>query len=286
MSFTLGHANVQQPDPQSQRLQTIAVVARSSDVATFNEALKDHGAIDALLGFDDHTVGELAIIWRTAKFNLIAKGARQVMVGGRRGDGSPGDRRRRGPNRWVAWVVLDELLTGKRVIVATHHAIAKPDTSAKWRRPLRDRGFAGVVTELRAVRANHPDADLLLTGDLNTIGAITAFLALGVREAKTPPTYGKNLRYDRIWGDVSNVRVMATKADHRALLATVTLGDTATPHPPHDPPPNKPAGRPKPRRPHNPWSRKGRRIRRRNPRRWRRIRRAFRRWRRNHRRHP
>jgi hypothetical protein len=248
MTFRLVHAAGNQFFPQNKRLGIIATASRNSDIFTLSEANKDHGAINALLGFDNHTIGELSIGWRTAKFTVVDKGARQVMVGGKRGDGSPGDRRRRGPNRWVAWVVLNERATGKDVLIATHHAIARADTQHKWRRPLRAQGFLGTVNELRAARARHRDAQVILTGDLNTVGAITAFVTLGVREVKTPATFGRN-RYDRIYSTdtLTNLTTFATGSDHKALGAIVTLGNTTTPLPAA---PDAPVGPPPKVQPH------------------------------------
>jgi N-acetylmuramoyl-L-alanine amidase len=247
VTFTLRFTNVQQPDPASHRLDTIATTARGADVIAFNEANKDHGAITALQAFDEYIVNELALAWRLDKFTLIDKGNRLVGRGGRLGAEGSGTRddRRRGPNRYVAWVVLRELATAREVLIATHHAIARADTVAKWRRPLRRSAFRNTGTELqRAARRNPSVVGMLIVGDLNTIGAVNY---PGPREVEvnTPATYGRRLRYDRIHREgevaVSGVRVFKTRSDHKGLEADITLGGVPTPAPP--PPKEEPMPR-------------------------------------------
>jgi hypothetical protein len=276
MTFTLGHANIQQTDNMPDELATVDLVHDHCDVATWNEARDSAGAIDALLGWDSRAYLGLSVAWNTAKLQWVMSGHNVVMQGGHVGaDGKPGgDSRRVGPSRAVLWVTLREKATSRLVIVATHHTVAKADTTAKWRRGIRAAGWAGVVRSLRDARKTFPDAKLILTGDLNTIGAITAFVTLGIREARTPATHGRN-RYDRIFGEVSNVRTLATRSDHKALLATVSLAGEVVPMP------DAPVGPPPKVRALSPWRRYARRWRRRHPRPWRRI---VRRWRRTHRR--
>ena len=233
MTFTLGHCNIQQTDSASNELRTIGAVASKCDVATWNEARDAKNSIGALNEFDSYVRGGIGISWRVERFECIGKGIRYVMKGGRhRG-------RRLGPTRYVMWALLEEKATGRKVIIATHHSIAKADTDNKWRRPFRAAGWAKAVTELRAVQKRHPGVPLVFDGDWNTIGKVTAFAALGLREVKTPTTFGKRLRYDRIHANtgVSNVRTLTTRSDHKALLATVTLGGAATPPDPPKPPP-------------------------------------------------
>lgn len=235
LSFYLRHTNVEQPDPTAARHATIHATAALADVFTLNECGKDHAYVKALSGFSDLTVGENSIGWRPEKFTRVDAGSRKVMRGGRLG--RPGqrarrrrDRRRRGPNRYVLWVVLREKATGRDVIVATHHAIAKADTAHKWRRGLRRQGFRAVGRELlRAMRRN-PSAALLITGDLNTKGAVN-FAGPSEVEVPTPKTYGR-LRYDRLFkaGPVSvgKVGTFKTHSDHKGLRATITLLDPGT----------------------------------------------------------
>lgn len=244
MTFTLRFSNIQQPDPASQRLQAIATVAKGADLAVFNEVGKDHDAIRALLGFNDYTLGQNAIAWRGDKFLLVDKGAKLVMRGGRLGAllRRARDRRRRGPNRYVLWVVLEERSTAREVLVATHHAISRADTSAKWRRPLRRAGFRSAGRELvRALRRNPSVSGLLLVGDMNTIGRVS-FPGPQEVEVRTPATHGPR-RYDRLFRSggvrVSSVGTFTTHSDHKGLSATVTLTDSP------EPPPKSPRRRPR-----------------------------------------
>lgn len=232
MSFTLGHANIQQTDNARDEAATVDELFDHADVITWNEARDAGTLIRNRPGWKAAVAGGLGISWKTDKFELVDHGSRVVMQGGHVGaDGHRGgDDRRVGPSRLVLWVVLREKATGRLVLIATHHTVARADTVAKWRRGIRARGWGGVVVELVAARRKYPSAKLILTGDFNTIGAITAFVSLGVREAKTPATHGR-ARYDRIFGAVSNIRTLVTRSDHRALLATVTLTGAIDPAP-------------------------------------------------------
>lgn len=226
--FQLGHFAGDMFMAQSKRLRVISQAAEDCDVFTLSEVSKDHAAIRALLEFDDWTVGELSIAWRKDKFELVDKGQSQVMQGGRLGAGfRRRDKRRRGPSRLVIWVVLREKSTGLLILVVTHHAIAKADTAHKWRRRLRAQGFRGVVREILRARRRHPGIARVMTGDLNTMGRITAFARSGLRQVPTPATYGR-LKYDRIYKAgpvlVDGVRRVQTAGDHKALTARVRLG--------------------------------------------------------------
>lgn len=222
--FDLAHINIESPDPAWQNKQTIHAALRRGQVVCFNE-LKEaaaHAALKAAKGFDCYIHGENAIAWDAQIFELVASGNHVVMHGGHVGaDGLPGgaDRRRVGPSRTVAWAVLRHKASGKLVIIATHHAVAKADTSQKWRRDLRDASFDEVGAVLHEVHHEH-HAPMLLTGDMNTIGRIRID---GMREVKTPPTYG-HFRYDRIFqlqAHVRDVRTFRTHSDHLGLSAKV-----------------------------------------------------------------
>lgn len=227
MTFTLGHANIEQPDPLSHQLNTVKEVRDHCDLATWNEAMDTAGALKAMSGWETRTTGGLAISWKVDRFDLIGAGSSRVMTGGKHKG------RRLGPNRYVLYVLLRERATGRALILATHHSIAKADTDNKWRRSFRSAGWRNVVSVLREVKKRHSGIPLILTGDMNTIRGITAFVSLGVREVKTPATFGKRLRYDRIFAttSVSNVHTLTTKSDHKALLSTVTLGPAVDPEP-------------------------------------------------------
>lgn len=234
MTFTLCHAAGDMFMGNARRDAVIDFAANHGDVFTVSESQKDHADIKAHAAMATYSVGELGIGWRKGTFVRAGMGHRQVMRGGRlgvlRAAGRVVPKRlrraRRGPSRLVAWVCLTEVATGQQVIVSTHHAIAKADTTHKWRRPLRRKGFLGVVAELKVAQARFPDADVILTGDMNARGRIYAFASAGLRQVNTPSTFGR-LRYDRIFikhGHVTGVRRAKTAGDHKALIATVTLG--------------------------------------------------------------
>lgn len=225
-TFRLAQANVEQPDSPADTARTINIVAAHADVATFNEANEatTHKLIRHLPGWEAHTPGhgaarEDCIAWRTSAFLAVHRGASVVMHGGVVGG------RRRGPSRAVTWVLLRERDTGAEFILAAHHAIARADTPGfRWRRPLRDAGFKTVARELARLLADY-DAPLILTGDLNTVGR-ARFAGLGLREVRTPATFGRK-RYDRILTTpgvrVRGVHALRTKSDHLALTARVSI---------------------------------------------------------------
>jgi len=222
----LAHTNVEAPDPVRQNHNTILRALNLGDVVTLNEASEatSHAVIRAALGFSSHIAGENVIAWRVDRFREVATGRRVVMRGGHVGAGRRRtDKRRVGPSREVAWALLEDVDSGAQLIAATHHAVAKADTSAKWRRRLRTRGFAAVAKELRRVLKQH-DAPLVLTGDMNTVGRIV-FRLHGLREVKTPATYGRK-RYDRIFVlgcKARRVKTFRTNSDHLGLTAEITL---------------------------------------------------------------
>lgn len=228
MTFRLAQANCEQPDSALDTAVTIHTVAAHADVATFNEATEaaTHATLHALRGWQVHTPAhgsprENCIGWRLEMFRCLHRGATVVMRGGRVGP----LHRRRGPSRSVTWVLLEENATKARFILATHHAIARADTPGfRWRRPLRAAGFKATARALARVMADY-DAPLILTGDLNTVGRVH-FARLGLREVRTPGTYGRK-RYDRILTTpsirVRDVSTLTTRSDHLALTALVTL---------------------------------------------------------------
>lgn len=226
MTFRLAHSNVCEPDSALQTAQTIHAVLARADVATFNEANDPdtHHLLDLAHGWDAYAPAhgaarEDCIAWRPDVFDFLLGGTRVVMRGGIVAG------RRRGPSRAVSWVLLRERSTGAVVFVATHHDAAKGRTTQRWRWPLVLAGFRHVAAELATARRAHPGAALILTGDLNTTGPVR-FPGTGLREVRTPPTYGRK-RYDRILATpgviVRDVRAFTTKSDHLALAATVTL---------------------------------------------------------------
>ena len=222
----LAHTNVEAPDPVAQNHNTILRALGLGHVVTLNEASEatSHAVVRAAQGFSSHIAGENVIAWRVDRFREVAVGRRVVMRGGHVGAGlRRADKRRVGPSREVAWALLEDVFDSERLIVATHHAVAKADTSAKWRRRLRARGFAAVARELRRVLKQH-DAPLVLTGDMNAVGRIV-FRLHGLREVKTPATYGRK-RYDRLFVlgcEVGHVRTFRTNSDHLGLTAEITL---------------------------------------------------------------
>lgn len=226
--FRLSHANVEQPDSSADTAATVAKVLEMADVATFNEA-NDASTRRLLRSYQAEawsvfipTAGppENCIMWRSAQFRRIGAGSKVIMKGG------VVNGRRRGPSRSVSWVVLEEDATRHRVIVATVHTIAKADTSARWRRPLRRRSFESMSIALARVMARHPHAELILTGDMNTIGKTGIPGLLPVREVKTPRTYSI-FRYDRVYATsrvhITGVRAFRTRSDHKALTMSVAL---------------------------------------------------------------
>jgi hypothetical protein len=261
VSFTLCHAAGDVYMKTARRRGVYTNASRHGDVLTFSEANKDHAAVRALRGFSTALVSELAICWRTSKFTRIDQGARLVMVGGHRGRlGSRRDHRRRGPNRYVLWVVLRENATGVEWLISTHHAIAKSDTKAKWRRTLRAQGFRNTAAELRRAQKKHPKALLVATGDWNTRGKVN--LGLGLTEARTPATFGRSLRYDRVQhtgaSRVTGITTIRTGGDHRGVVARLGGIGHATPPPkpthipPHPAPKPTPKPQPKPPEVHMP----------------------------------
>lgn len=194
MSFRLIHSSGNQFDTDAHRRAMYPAAAAKGDVFTTGEANKDHAAIRALVGFDATVYQELAIAWRREAFDLIDKDFRLVMVGGKRGPLGSKSKSRRGPNRYALLVVLREKSTGRQWIVATHHAIAKADTSYLWRRPLRSQGFHNFGLFVKSWQAKYPSAQVVLTGDWNTRGTVRF---TGLTELPTPGTYGR-LRYDRV----------------------------------------------------------------------------------------
>lgn len=226
MSFHLAHANVEEPDSASLTAETIAEVLAVCEVATFNEAgepethrtLRSYST-DWGVYIPKGNADENCIMWQRHVFRHLESGSRIVMRGG------VVSGHRRGPSRGVSWVVLEERTTGKRFILATHHAIAKADTSALWRRGLRTLGFENTASVLHRVMDRHPHAELILTGDMNTKGRVE-FPGLPVIEVRTPPTMGAK-RYDRILTtgcvDVHRVHAFRTNSDHKALVASVHL---------------------------------------------------------------
>lgn len=243
--------------PASRRRGIYPQVARLADVMSVTESQYDRAAIRTLPGFGTAFLGGLALAWRRDRLRLVASGGRRVMVGGRRGAGkSRRDRRRRGPDRFVLWVLLADS-TGQQWLVFFHHAIAKADSMA-WRRPLRAQGFAGVAAEVTRVTRLYPAARVLMLGDWNTRGPVS--FGNGLTEVKTPPTFGRRapkrgVRLDRIKRSadvaVSGVTTLRTASDHRALLAVVApAGKRVPPTPPPvskpKPAPVKPKSAPKP----------------------------------------
>ncbi|NYD43923.1 hypothetical protein [Nocardioides panaciterrulae] len=225
-TFRLAHTNIESPDPARLNAETITDALARGDVVTFNEAKEktSHEVLRSAEGFSCHIAGENAISWLVERFREKAVGRHVVMRGGHVGAGlRRTDRRRVGPSRELAWALLEDLHTDGLLIAATHHAVAKADTTAKWRRRRRARGFHAVAKELRRILAQHPGAALALTGDMNTIGRIV-FRVHGLREVKTPATYGRR-RYDRLFVlrcKARHVRAFRTHADHLGLSADIT----------------------------------------------------------------
>lgn len=227
MTFRLAQSNVEAPASALDTAITIHTVVEHADVATFNEATEasTHATLHAVPGWSVHTPAhgsprENCIGWRLDAFRCLHRGAAVVMRGG-----VGRNHRRRGPSRSVTWVLLEETATKDRFILATHHAIARADTPGfRWRRPLRAAGFKATARTLAKVMADY-DAPLILTGDLNAVGRVH-FARLGLREVRTPGTFGRK-RYDRILASpsvrVRNVETLRTRSDHLALTALVTL---------------------------------------------------------------
>lgn len=227
-SLVLVHASNDMFAATKRRQGTIRVLD-NGDIYTTGEGQKDHAYLRGRPGFDEYIQGELAIGWRRSKFEKIGSWHEQVTRGGKIGSGRPGDHRRRGPSRLVAMVALRVKATGEVIIVATHHAIAKADTAHKWRRPLRDEGFADVADAVNWFAKKHPGAGVILTGDLNTRGRITIFKRAGLVEVPTKATFGR-LRYDRIYRKGLSVKVLRyknTPTDHAAIVSRVTLPEKA-----------------------------------------------------------
>jgi endonuclease/exonuclease/phosphatase family metal-dependent hydrolase len=225
VTFRLAHANVEQPDSALDTAKTIHTVIAHADVVTFNECTEEstHSTLRHLPGWDAYlpsrgAARENCIVWRRDTFALAHAGHQVVMRGGEVLG------RRRGPSRAVTWALLVEKATGAEFVLATHHAVARADTVAKWRRPLRRSGFKHTANALAKVLRAHPGA-LVLTGDLNTIGRVR-FAGLGLHEVKTPGTFGRR-RYDRILTTsavhVRDVHTLRTKSDHLALTARISL---------------------------------------------------------------
>lgn len=233
MEFTLCHAAGDMFMPAVRRRRVVKFAAIHGDIFTLSEVIKDHDFIASVKAVDSYVVGELGIGWDASRFEKVEARYRQVMRGGRRGAlrRTRRDRRRRGPSRGVARVLLRDIETREWVLAFTHHAIAKGDTKHKWRRPLRRQGFLGVVREIKRAQAKYPDVPIILTGDLNTIRwRILVFARAGLRQVKTPATFGR-LRYDRIYVSkdvkVSGIKRERTAGDHKALIATITTKEVA-----------------------------------------------------------
>ena len=241
MSFRLIHASGNQFDTDRNRRAMYPAAAAKGDVFTTGEANKDHATLRAIPGFDSVIYSELSVAWRRSDFDLIQTGARLVMGGGKHGPLGSKSTARRGPNRYALVAVLREKKTGQQWIIATHHSIAKADTSFLWRRPLRSQGFKNFAAFVAAYRKRYPHAQAVLTGDWNAKGAATF---PGFTELPTPATFGR-LRYDRIQvsSDVrsSGLAKFATVLDHDGLAVTLSaMGATPTPPPPAPKPPEAP----------------------------------------------
>lgn len=215
--------------PVGRRAAIVQKACQRGDIVTLSEVIAEHALLAGLGRWHTVVRGELAILARKDHFEVADQGSRRVMRGGRTGTGDPGDTRRRGPDRDVLWALLVDLEDRDELLVFTHHAIAKADTTYRWRRPLRRLGFIRVARVVRQVRRLHPDAAVVLTGDLNKVGRIVAFAAIGLHRVPAPPTFGPK-RYDRIYRAgrtvVSSVRRFRTAGDHWALAATITTTTT------------------------------------------------------------
>lgn len=222
MKFTLGHANVAQPNTYAEILSTVNRTLRNADIGTFNECGKQstHRLLENLRDYRCIISGgsnpENAIVWRDNMFSVVAMESRTIMRGG------IVNGKRRGPSRNMLLVVLKNN-DGERVIVATCHAIAKWETSAPWRRPLALAACRRVGKILRHYRLRY-DAPVILTGDTNAVGRL---LIRGLTRVPTPPTFGQK-HYDRIYVTphrvtVADIRAFATPSDHRSLYAKVTV---------------------------------------------------------------
>lgn len=226
MTVQLVHASGNMFAPEEIRHGIVHQALEEGDLVTLSEIVEDHLFLATIRGpWGLVARSELAILWRDDRYRRLEHGHRMVMRGGRRGRyRSTGDARRRGPNRLVLWALLEDLETGEQLLVATHHAIAKADTTHQWRRRLRRRGFLRTAWTIRAVRRQHPGVPAVLTGDLNSIGRITAFAIAGLRRVPTPPTFGPK-EYDRFYVTaglaVTRQRTFRTRGDHLGLAATL-----------------------------------------------------------------
>lgn len=259
MSFRFAQANVEAPDSARDSEATMKAVLDWADVVTLNEMIEASSrvSLDKFTTFDHYhpagTAGNLAIAWRKTKFKSAGPaGALLVMLGGHVGaDGTTKgpDNRRVGPSRYVIWKPLVEVATGRLVVIATHHAVAKADTTAKWRQDIRADGWAGVGTALAAVKRQYPGASFVIAGDMNARGRVD-FPGFPETEVGSPSTYGSS-RYDRMFvaygARATGVITKVTKSDHKALLGIISLpGDTTPPVPGGRPIVVKPIPKPTP----------------------------------------
>lgn len=252
MTIRVTHAAGDMFAPTKRRQQMYSTIAGTgADVITFSEAAKDHAYLQSLHGYECVLVSELAILWRPDTMEKIdGPWWAKVMQGGRLGPLGGRRKDRRGPSRYAVVVALREKATGDVWLPATHHAIAKADTSFLWRRSLRAEGFDGFAGQIVKARAVIKEGFTVGTGDLNTKGGVN--LGIGLRELPTPATFGR-LRYDRIQVDpsvqYSGLRTFETVLDHDAVtvLLTAVGSPTATAGGrPTTPAPAKPAPKPKP----------------------------------------
>lgn len=234
MSFKISHGNVNMFAPDAKREDAIRKIVGKGDIFTLNEAQKDHAFLAPLAG-EFFAWGENVVGWKSQLFEKVDTFSRLVMQGGVHNG------KRRGPSRGVAGVVLIEKATGLKFGIATHHAIAKWQTTNPERKPLALEGFANVGAAIADAITEHELDYFLITGDVNAKGEVH-FPGPDEVEIATPATF-KNLRYDRVFA-VGDTKVTGVKEfvldpkDHNGLVATVTLGvKVPVPTPPKPKPP-------------------------------------------------
>lgn len=218
----LRHTNVQTTDSRVLQKETVTETVLGADLVTFNEANDIQTFLPRHMAW--FWQGDNAIGWRRRSYTALHRGSRLLMLGGHLGAGNdPQDHRRRGPNRYLIWVVLEHEDSGARVLVGCTHTIARAGSLA-WRRALlwATLTLAGWVLKRKAKR--YHVRNVILVGDLNWAKYVKIE---GLRAVQTPATYGRHLHYDQIHVSeavsVVEVSVFRTNSDHRGLDAELKI---------------------------------------------------------------
>lgn len=222
MRVWLAHTNIQKTDRVVDQRKTVDIATTEAQIVSFNEANDVRSYLYGKQGWNWHYQGDNALGW-SLRFPVLHYSSRKIMEGGHLGAGtSPRDHRRRGPDRYLIWVILD--VGGVPVLFAVTHTIARAG-SLSWRRPLLWSSLrtAGWVIKRKMKRYGVRHA--VFTGDLNWKDYVKIE---NLRAVKTPATYGKHLHYDQLHVagkiEVTGLERFRTYSDHWGLRAELSIG--------------------------------------------------------------